>query len=46
MEFSIFCFIVNLEIFLNEWNTADKKKVLIDEMTNKGIIFENLNENI
>ena len=36
----------SLEIFLNEWNTADKKKVLIDEMTNKGIIFENLKSEI
>lgn len=36
----------SLNNFLKEWNSVEKKKILIDEMTNKGIIFENFKSEI
>ena len=36
----------SLEDFLNKWNQADKKKAIIDELSEQGIIFENLRETI
>lgn len=34
----------SLDDFLNKWNQADKKKAIIDELTEQGIVFENLKE--
>lgn len=36
----------SLDKFLNRWNKADKKNAIIDELTEQGIIFENLKEAI
>jgi len=36
----------SLDDFLNKWNDADKKKAIIDELSEQGIIFENLKETI
>lgn len=36
----------SLDEFLNEWNSADRKQVIIDELTEQGIVFENLKEAI
>jgi len=36
----------SLDDFLNKWNKADKKHAIIDELTEKGIVFENLKEAI
>ncbi len=36
----------SLDDFLSRWNTADKKKALIDELEQHGIILENLREDI
>ena len=36
----------SLDDFLNRWNSADKKKTLIDELEQHGIILENLREEI
>jgi len=36
----------SLDEFLNSWNSADKKKAIIDELMEQGIIFENLKEAI
>jgi len=36
----------SLDDFLNKWNTSDKKKAIIEELTEQGIIFENLKEAI
>lgn len=35
-----------LDEFLNKWNAVDKKQAIIDELTEQGIIFENLKESI
>ncbi len=35
-----------LDEFLTHWNSADKKKMLIDELEAKGIILENLKEEV
>lgn len=36
----------SLDDFLNKWNAADKKKAIIDELSEQGIIIENLKETI
>ncbi|MEI6706963.1 MAG: DEAD/DEAH box helicase family protein [Methylococcales bacterium] len=36
----------SLDDFLSRWNSADKKKALIDELEQHGIILENLREDI
>jgi type I restriction enzyme R subunit len=36
----------SLDDFLNRWNRQDKKQVIIDELTEQGVIFENLKEAI
>ncbi|MFQ5753748.1 MAG: EcoAI/FtnUII family type I restriction enzme subunit R, partial [bacterium] len=36
----------NLNHFLSRWNSADKKKVLIDELEAEGIILDNLKEEV
>lgn len=36
----------SLDKFINKWNKADKKQAIIDELTEQGIIFENLKEAI
>ena len=36
----------SLDTFLNKWNRADKKQAIIEELTEQGIIFENLKEAI
>jgi type I restriction enzyme R subunit len=36
----------SLNDFLNKWNSADKKQVIIDELTEQGIVYENLKEAI
>lgn len=36
----------SLDDFLNKWNTADKKHAIIEELTEQGIVFENLKEAI
>ncbi|MCE3237648.1 MAG: hsdR3 [Gammaproteobacteria bacterium] len=35
-----------LDEFLNQWNSADKKQAIINELTEQGIVFENLKESI
>jgi type I restriction enzyme R subunit len=35
-----------LQTFLQEWNNADKKKAIIEELEKQGIIAENLQEEI
>ena len=35
-----------LNKFLNKWNSADKKKALIDELEENGIIYENFRDEI
>ena len=35
-----------LNDFLNKWNKADKKQAIIEELTEQGIVFENLKEAI
>jgi type I restriction enzyme R subunit len=35
-----------LNDFLNKWNSADKKQAIIDELTEQGIVLENLKEAI
>jgi type I restriction enzyme R subunit len=35
-----------LNDFLNKWNSADKKQAIIDELTEQGIVLENLKESI
>ena len=34
----------SLDDFLNKWNQADKKQAIIEELTEQGIIFENIKE--
>ncbi len=34
----------SLDDFLNKWNQADKKQAIIEELTEQGIVFENLKE--
>ncbi|MDQ7058237.1 MAG: type I restriction-modification enzyme R subunit C-terminal domain-containing protein, partial [Ghiorsea sp.] len=34
----------SLDDFLKTWNHTDKKKIIIDELTEQGVIFENLKE--
>lgn len=34
----------SLDDFLNKWNKADKKYAIIEELTEQGIVFENLKE--
>ena len=34
----------SLNDFLNKWNQADKKQAIIEELTEQGIIFENIKE--
>jgi len=36
----------SLDDFLNKWNKADKKHAMIEELTEQGIVFENLKEEI
>ena len=36
----------SLDDFLNRWNATDKKAAIIEELTEQGIIFENLKEAI
>ncbi|MCQ2286956.1 MAG: DEAD/DEAH box helicase family protein [Bacteroidales bacterium] len=36
----------DLDSFLQEWNNAEKKKVILDELDKQGIILENLKENV
>ena len=36
----------SLNDFINKWNSADKKQTIIEELTEQGIIFENLKEAI
>jgi type I restriction enzyme, R subunit len=36
----------SLDEFLNKWNKADKKQVIIDELIEQGVVFENLKEAI
>lgn len=36
----------SLDEFLNKWNQADKKQVIIDELIEQGVVFENLKEAI
>jgi type I restriction enzyme, R subunit len=36
----------SLDDFLNKWNQIDKKKIIIEEFTEQGVIFENLKEAI
>jgi len=36
----------NLDNFLQAWNKADKKKVIIDELEDKGIFFEALKDEV
>ncbi len=36
----------SLDDFLNRWNNADKKKVIIEELTEQGIVLENFVEAI
>lgn len=36
----------SLDDFLNKWNKADKKHAIIEELTEQGIVFENLKEAI
>ena len=36
----------SLDDFLNKWNAADKKRVIIEELTEQGIVYENLKEAI
>lgn len=33
-----------LDEFLNDWNAADRKQAIIDELVEQGIVFENLKE--
>jgi len=35
-----------LDDFLNKWNSADKKQAIIEELTEQGIVLENLKEAI
>lgn len=35
-----------LDVFLNRWNQANKKKAIIEEFTEQGIVFEDLKEAI
>ena len=34
----------SLDDFLNKWNSADRKQTIIGELTEQGIVFENLKE--
>ena len=34
----------SLDDFLNKWSAADKKRVIIEELTEQGIVYENLKE--
>jgi len=36
----------SLDDFLNQWNATEKKKIIIEELAEQGIIFENLKEAI
>jgi type I restriction enzyme R subunit len=36
----------SLDDFINKWNSADKKQAIIEELTEQGIVFENLKEAI
>ena len=36
----------SLDDFLNKWNKTDKKRVIIEELTEQGVVFENLKEAI
>jgi type I restriction enzyme, R subunit len=36
----------SLNDFLSKWNTADKKQAIIDELTEQGIVLENMKEAI
>ena len=35
-----------LDEFLNNWNSADKKQAIIEELVEQGIVFENLKDSI
>lgn len=36
----------SLDEFLNEWNSAERKQIIIEELTEQGVVFENLKEAI
>ncbi|VAW70349.1 Type I restriction-modification system, restriction subunit R [hydrothermal vent metagenome] len=36
----------SLDEFLNKWNQAEKKQAIIEELTEQGVVFENLKEAI
>ena len=36
----------SLDDFLSEWNAAERKQAIIDELTEQGVVFENLKEAI
>ena len=36
----------DLEDFLNSWNSAEKKKAIIEELEEEGVFFEHLNEEV
>lgn len=36
----------SLDKFINKWNSTDKKQAIIDELTEQGIVFEDLKETI
>ena len=36
----------SLDNFLNKWNKTDKKQAIIEELTEQGVVFENLKEAI
>ena len=36
----------SLDDFLNKWDEADKKQAIIEELSEQGILFENLKEDI
>jgi len=36
----------SLDDFLNKWNNADKKQIIIEELEEKGIIYENFKDEI
>lgn len=36
----------SLDDFLNKWNKTDKKQAIIEELTEQGVVFENLKEAI
>jgi len=37
---------VSLSVFLDAWNAADRKRVIIEELMNRGVFFEELEEHV